>query len=71
MKHEGMSGPHDLREEPLVMILHEEHSNLQVFEDSFGIKGFDCVLVFHCRDHEPFILAQGLDTNIVVEKIPS
>jgi hypothetical protein len=33
--HEGMSGPLDLREEPLVMILYEEHSELQVLEERY------------------------------------
>ena len=28
VKHEGMSGTHDLREEPLVTILYKEHSEL-------------------------------------------
>ena len=28
VKHENMSGTHVLREEPLVIIMHEEHSNL-------------------------------------------
>jgi hypothetical protein len=31
--HEGVSGTLDLREGPLVMILHEEHSKLQVLEE--------------------------------------
>jgi hypothetical protein len=26
--------------------------------------------ILHCRDHEPFLLAQGLATEIVVKKIP-
>jgi hypothetical protein len=68
--HEGMSGTHDMREEPLVMIPHEEHSELQVFEESFDTKGFDHASIFHCREHEPFLWAQGLATKIVVEKIP-
>jgi hypothetical protein len=38
--HEGMSGTHDLREEPLVTIPHEEHSELQVFEERFDTRGF-------------------------------
>jgi hypothetical protein len=33
--HEVMSGTHDLREEPLVTIPDEEHSELQVFEERF------------------------------------
>ena len=35
LTHEGMSGTCDLREEPLVTIPHEEHSELQVFEERF------------------------------------
>jgi hypothetical protein len=50
--HEGMSGTHDLREEPLVMILHEEHSELQVLEERFDAEGFDHVSVLHYGDHE-------------------
>jgi hypothetical protein len=68
--HEGMSGTHDLREEPLVTIPHEENSELQVFEERFDTEGFDHAPIFHCRDHEPFLLAQGLATKEVVEKIP-
>jgi hypothetical protein len=41
-----------------------------VFEERFEIEGFDHVLVFHCRDHEPFLWAQGLATKEVVDKIP-
>jgi hypothetical protein len=47
MTHEGMSGTHDLREEPLVTIPHEEHSNLQVLKERFDTNGFDHALVFH------------------------
>jgi hypothetical protein len=68
--HEGISGTHDSREELLVTISHEENLELQVFEEKFDTKGFDCAPVLHCRDHEPFILAQDLATNMVVEQIP-
>jgi hypothetical protein len=68
--HEGMSGTHDLRKEPLVTIPHKEHSKLQVLEERFDIEDFDRAPVLHCRDHEPFLLAQGLATEEVVEKIP-
>jgi hypothetical protein len=44
--HEGMSGTHDLREEPLVTIFHEEHSELQVLEERYDAKGFDYAHVF-------------------------
>jgi hypothetical protein len=33
--HEGMSGTHDVRDEPLVMIPHEEHLELQVLEERY------------------------------------
>jgi hypothetical protein len=33
--HEGVSGTHDLREEHLVAIPHEEHSKLHVFKERF------------------------------------
>jgi hypothetical protein len=33
-------------------------------------EGFDRAPVLHCRDHESFLLAQGLATEEVVEKIP-
>jgi hypothetical protein len=57
-----------LREEPLVTIPHEEHSELQVLEERYDIEGFDYAHVLHCGDHEPFILesplkAQGLATR--------
>ena len=52
------------------MIPNAEHSQLQVFEESFDTKGFDHASIFHCREHESFLWAQGLDTKIVVEKIP-
>jgi hypothetical protein len=68
--HEGMSGTHDMREEPLVMIPHEELSELQVFEERFDTEDFECASVLHCRDHELFLLSQGLATEIVVEQIP-
>jgi hypothetical protein len=73
--HEGMSGTHDLREEPLVTIPHEEHSELQVLEERYDAEGFDYALVFHCGDHELFLLesplkAQGLAMEEIVEHIP-
>jgi hypothetical protein len=48
--HEGMSGTHDLREEPLVTIPHKEHSRLQVYEESLDTEGFDCA---------PYLALQG------------
>jgi hypothetical protein len=73
--HEGMSGTHDLREEPLVTIPHKEHSELQVLEERYDTEGFDYAPVLHCGDHEPFLLesplkAQGLATEEIVEHIP-
>jgi hypothetical protein len=73
--HEGMSGPHDLRDEPLVMIPHEEHSELQVLEERYGAEGFDYAPIFHCGDHESFLLkrslkVQGLATKETCEPIP-
>jgi hypothetical protein len=70
-----MSGPHDLREEPLVMIPHKEHSKLQVLEERYDEKGFDYAPILHCGDHEPFLLeiplkAQGLAIEEIVEHIP-
>jgi hypothetical protein len=75
MTHEGVSGTHDLREEPFVMIPHEEHSELQVLEERYDTEGFDHALVLHCGDHEPLMLesplkAQGLATKEIVEHIP-
>jgi len=43
---------------------HKEYSWL---EEILYIDGFDHV---HCRDHELFLLAQGLAAKMVVEKIP-
>jgi hypothetical protein len=60
MTHEGMIGTHDLNEEPLVMISHEEHSNFQVLEERYDIDGFDYAHVFHCEDHESFIFKRPL-----------
>jgi hypothetical protein len=68
--HEAVSGTHNLREEPLATIPHEEHSDLQVLEERFDTEGFDHAPVLHCRDHESFLVAQGLATKEVVEKIP-
>jgi hypothetical protein len=68
--HESVSGTHDLREEPLVTILHEKHSELQVYEECFDTEGFDCAPVLHCKDHESFLLDQRLATKEVVEQIP-
>jgi hypothetical protein len=69
MTYEGMSGTHDLREMPLVMIPHEDHSWLQVYEESLDMEDFDCALVLHCRYHEALLLAQCLATNEVVENV--
>jgi hypothetical protein len=44
--HEGMSNTHDLREEPLVMILHEENLELQVLEEKFDTTEFDVCTYF-------------------------
>jgi hypothetical protein len=55
-----MSGTHDLREEPLVTILPEMHSELQVLEERYNAKGSDYALVLQCGDHEPFILDSPL-----------
>jgi hypothetical protein len=73
--HEGVSAPHDLREEPLVTIPHEEHSELQVLEERFDAEGFDHAPILHCGDHEPLLLGsplkdQGLTTKEIVEHIP-
>jgi hypothetical protein len=38
MTHEGVSGTHGLREEPLVTILYKEHSELQVLEESHDLR---------------------------------
>jgi hypothetical protein len=40
-----------------------------VLEERFDTKDFENALFFHCRDHEPFFLAQGLAIEEVVEKI--
>jgi hypothetical protein len=68
--HEIMSDTHDLRKDPLVMIPHKEQSELQVYEERLDTQGLGHALVFHCRDHEPFLLDQILATYMVVEKIP-
>jgi hypothetical protein len=75
MTYEGVIGTHDLREEPLVMIPHKEHSELQVLEERYDVEGFDHALVLHCGGHELFLLesplkAQGLATVEIVERIP-
>jgi hypothetical protein len=75
MTHEGMSGTHGLREEPLVIIPYDEHSELQVLEERYDTEGFDYDLVLQCGDHELFSLesppkAQGLATEEIVEHIP-
>jgi hypothetical protein len=65
-----VSGTHDLREDPLMTIPHEEHSEFPRFEEIFDTKGFRCALIFHCREHEAFILSLGLAIEEVVKKIP-
>ena len=40
MTHDGMSGTHDLREDHIVMMLHEDHLELQVLENRYDTKGF-------------------------------
>jgi hypothetical protein len=67
MTHESMPGTHDLREDPLVTSPHEKYSGLQ---KSLDTKGFESAPILHCRDHETFILAQGLAAEIEVKKIP-
>jgi hypothetical protein len=72
--HEGMSGTHDSREEPLVTIPHKEHLELQVLEERFDANGFDHAHILHCGDHEPLLLeiplkAQGLATEEIFERI--
>jgi len=72
--HEGVSGTHDLREDLLVTIPHEEHSMLQVLEERYGTEGFNYASDLHWRDHEFFLLesplkAQGLATKDIVEHI--
>jgi hypothetical protein len=67
---EGMSSTHDLREEPLMMSPDEEHSELQVLEESL-----DCTLIWHCGGEEPFLLessleGQSLATKEMVEHLP-
>jgi hypothetical protein len=67
---EGVSVKHDVREEPLMMSLDEEHSELQVLEESL-----DCTLIWHCGGQEPFILessleGQSLATKEMVEHLP-
>jgi hypothetical protein len=67
MKHEGVSGTHYLREKPLMKISHEDHSKLQVLEERYDANIFDYTHIFHCGDHELFLLesplkAQGLAT---------
>jgi hypothetical protein len=64
--HEGVSGPDDLREEILVAIPHEKHSQLKGIEERYNAKGFDVDLIFHCGDHESFILESPLKDKILV-----
>jgi hypothetical protein len=59
MTQEGMSVTHDVREEPLMMSLDEEHSELQVLEESL-----DCTLIWHCRGQEPFLLESSLEVRV-------
>jgi hypothetical protein len=75
MTHEGMSGPHYLREEPLVTISHKDHLELRVLEERYDVEGFEYSHAFHCGEHEPFLLeiplkAQGLAMEEIVENIP-
>jgi hypothetical protein len=62
--HEGVSDTHDLREEPLVVIPHEEHSELQAVEERYDAEGFDYALVLHCGDHEWSLLEKSCKNSI-------
>jgi len=55
-----------------VTILHDEHSELQGLNESFGVEGFDHVPILHCEDNDPLLLriplqAQGLAKEELVE----
>jgi hypothetical protein len=56
MTQEGMSFKNDVREEPLMMSLDEEQSELQVLKESL-----DCILIWHCGGQDPFILESSLE----------
>ena len=44
---------HELMEEPHVRIEHEEHSDLQVFEERIDMEDAGQAFVLHYEDHEP------------------
>jgi len=69
--HEGVSGTHDLREEPIVTIPHEDYSELKVLEERSDAEGFDHALIFHCRPLmlESPLKSQGLAIEEIVKHI--
>ena len=54
-----------------MVIPHEEHSELQVYDESFDTNYYGSAPVFYCMDHELFILSRGLATYDIVEHTPS
>jgi hypothetical protein len=59
----GVSVTHDVREEPLVMSLNEEHSELSILEESYDSERVDCALSWQCGDHEPFLSESTLEAQ--------
>jgi len=56
MTWEIMCVKNDVREEPLMMSLDEEQSELQVLEERL-----DCILIWHCGGQDHFILDSSLE----------
>ena len=59
--HEGMSGTHGLRENPLMVILHEEDIELPVLRESLDREICDHALVLQYGDPELLLLEKPLD----------
>jgi hypothetical protein len=60
---EGVTVTHDVREEPLMMSPDEDHSELQVLEESL-----DSTPIWHCKGQEPFLLESSLEGQSLAMK---
>jgi len=73
--YEDVSGTYGLIEEPLVMVKHEEHSDLHGLDERYGLEISDYTHSLHLGDHEPLILGSPLTAQFItvdggVEHIP-
>jgi len=63
--HEDVSGTHDLREEPFVMVKHGERSYLHGLEERYDSKIYDYTHGLHHGDHELCLLERPLKAQVM------